>query len=256
MPRESRARRPRGLRRCALGAAVLATACGSDPERRAPVLQAPASFAAARSAPPTKPARPEGRYLLARLKRPAQLRIAPGGRVVARIATRTEFGSRTVLNVVGRRRGWLRVVATERPNGERGWIPAARATLDATDYAVRIDRSARRLTLLRGSRVLRRFTVAVGRPANPTPVGRYAVTDRLRPARAASPYGCCAVALTGHQTKLVPGWPGGDRLAIHGTQQPESVGRAVSLGCLRARERDIRALMARVPLGTPVFVRA
>jgi lipoprotein-anchoring transpeptidase ErfK/SrfK len=200
--------------------------------------------------------RPEGRHLLARLKRPAQLRATPGGRVLARIATRTEFGSRTVLGVVGRRRGWLRVVATERPNGKRGWIPSRRAKLGATDYEIRIDRSARRLALVRGERTLRRFSVAVGRPANPTPLGRYAVTDRLNLSRTDSPYGCCAVALTGHQTKLVPGWPGGDRLAIHGTQQPESVGQAVSLGCLRAREPDIRALMRQVPLGTPVFVRA
>lgn len=236
--------------------ALCAAGCGADPERPAPVAQAPAPFVTAQGALPAAPERPQGRYLLARLKRPAQLRTAPGGRVVARIATRTEFGSRTVLGVVGRRPGWLRVVATQRPNGKRGWIPAARATLDATDYAIRIDRSARRLTLHRGDRRLRRFAVAVGRPATPTPLGRYAVTDRLRPARADSPYGCCAVALTGHQTRLVPGWPGGDRLAIHGTPQPDSVGRAVSLGCLRAREADIRALMDRVPLGTPVFVRA
>ncbi len=148
------------------------------------------------------------------------------------------------------------VSVSRRADGGRGWIPAARATLDATDYAIRIDRSARRLTLHRGDRRLRRFSVAVGRPANPTPLGRYAVTDRLRTGRADSPYGCCAVALTGHQTKLVPGWPGGDRLAIHGTPQPESVGRAVSLGCLRAREPDIRALIDRVPLGTPVIVEA
>jgi len=86
--------------------------------------------------------------------------------------------------------------------------------------------------------------------------GRFAVTDRLRPARPDSPYGCCAVALTGHQTKLVPGWPGGDRLAIHGTPQVESIGKAVSLGCMRARKRDIEWMMARVPLGTPVFIRA
>lgn len=243
------------MRRLALLTLLLAAGCGADPDAAPPPPAAPAVFVAADDAVALRASeRPQGRYLLARLKRPAQLRTTPRGRVVARIATRTEFGSRTVLSVVARRPGWLRVVATERPNGKRGWIPAARATLDATDFAIRIDRSARRLTLHRGAKVLRRFSVAVGRPGNPTPVGRYAVTDRLKPERADSPYGCCAVALTGHQTKLVPGWPGGDRLAIHGTQAPESVGRAVSLGCLRAREKDIRALMDRVPLGTPVFV--
>ena len=56
--------------------------------------------------------------------------------------------------------------------------------------------------------------------------------------------------------KLLPGWPGGDRLAIHATPDATSVGRAASLGCMRAHTRDARALMRTVPLGAPVFVRA
>ncbi|MGH2947089.1 MAG: L,D-transpeptidase, partial [Solirubrobacteraceae bacterium] len=104
--------------------------------------------------------------------------------------------------------------------------------------------------------VLRRLPVAVGRPDTPTPTGRFAVTDRLRSRRADSPYGCCAIALSGHQTELLPGWPGGDRLAVHGTPQPETIGHAVSLGCMRASRRDLRVLMRRVPLGAPVFVTA
>jgi len=98
--------------------------------------------------------------------------------------------------------------------------------------------------------------IAVGRPGNETPLGRFAVTDRLHTSSPDSPYGCCAVALSGHQTRLEPGWPGGDRLAIHGTPNPETVGTEASLGCMRAYTNDIRALMRRVPLGAPVFVRA
>ncbi|MGH2969650.1 MAG: L,D-transpeptidase family protein [Solirubrobacteraceae bacterium] len=41
---------------------------------------------------------------------------------------------------------------------------------------------------------------------------------------------------------------------MHATPQPETVGRAASLGCLRGRTRDLRALMRIVPLGAPVFV--
>jgi len=67
-------------------------------------------------------------------------------------------------------------------------------------------------------------------------------------------FGCCALALSGHQTKLLPGWPGGDRLAIHATPQADSVGRAASLGCLRANTRDMQELMRIVPLGAPVRV--
>jgi len=207
-------------------------------------------------APRTERPLPEGRYLTARLRAPTALRRTPGGRAVARLGTRTEFGSPRVLGVTSRRDGWLAVVAPERPNGRRGWIPDRRVRLAATDLSVHVDRSARRLTLRRNRHVVRRFPVAVGRPGTPTPTGRFAVTDKLHPDRADSPYGCCALALSGHQTKLLPGWPGGDRLAIHATPQVETVGRAASLGCMRGRERDIRALMRTVPVGTPVFVTA
>ena len=236
-------------------ATVLLAGCGGS-ETPAPERKAPAPAPAFRTAVGPDDERPRGRWLTARLLEPTRLRAAPGGRSLARLDRRTEFGSPTVLSVVGRRGGWLKVVAAERPNGRFGWILAERARLGATDVSLHVDRSRRRLVVRRGSQVLRRLPVAVGRPATPTPTGRFAVTDRLRPRRADSPYGCCALALSGHQRKLLPGWPGGDRLALHGTPQPETIGRAVSLGCMRAPERDLRVLLRQVPLGAPVFVTA
>jgi lipoprotein-anchoring transpeptidase ErfK/SrfK len=197
---------------------------------------------------------PAHRFRTAAVLRRTTLRAAPNGRVVARIGPRTEFGSRRVLAVTGRRGSWLRVTASELDNGERAWLRASAARLGGTDIWIRVDRSKREATLRRDGRVLRRFPVAVGRPGTETPLGRFAVTDRLRTGRADSPYGCCAVALSGHQTKLLPGWPGGDRLAIHATPNPETVGQEASLGCMRAYDRDIHALMRRVPLGAPVVV--
>ena len=134
------------------------------------------------------------------------------------------------------------------------WIPASAARLGAVDVSIRVDRSRRRLTVRRGDHIIRMLPVAVGRPGTETPTGRFAVTDKLRTGRPDSPYGCCALALSGHQLKLLPGWPGGDRLAIHATPQASSVGQAASLGCMRASTRDMRALMRTVPLGAPVFV--
>jgi lipoprotein-anchoring transpeptidase ErfK/SrfK len=207
-------------------------------------------------APKQKQTAPTRRFQTARMLHRTTLRASPGGHVVARIGRHTEFGSPRVLAVTGHRAGWLRVIASERTNEQRGWIRAGATRLGATDISIHVDRSARRLVLKRGKHVLRRMPIAVGRPGNETPLGRFAVTDRLRTDRADSPYGCCAVALSGHQTRLEPGWPGGDRLAIHGTPNPETVGTAASLGCMRAYDADIRALMRRVPLGAPVFIRA
>jgi lipoprotein-anchoring transpeptidase ErfK/SrfK len=160
-----------------------------------------------------------------------------------------------MLAVVGVRGQWLRVLSDRLPNHRSGWITARAARLYATPYEIRVDRSAHRAVLRRGHRTVLSFPVAVGRPGNETPLGRFAVTDKLT-TTGPSPYGCCALALTGHQTRLEPGWPGGTRLAIHGTEEPWSIGHAVSLGCMRAAAPALRRLLHTVPLGTPVVVSA
>jgi lipoprotein-anchoring transpeptidase ErfK/SrfK len=114
----------------------------------------------------------------------------------------------------------------------------------------------REVAVERDGKVIRRFAIGIGREDHPTPVGRYAVTDKLSVSDPSSPYGCCVVALTGHQTELPEGWPGGDRLAIHATSDLSGLGQAVSLGCMRTDPKDARWLMNSVPLGTPVFVDA
>jgi L,D-transpeptidase ErfK/SrfK len=107
---------------------------------------------------------------------------------------------------------------------------------------------------VRGRRV-RRVPVAIGRPGATTPLGRFSVTDKIAGTRFGPYYGCCILALSGHQPHTPPGWTGGDRLAIHGTDAPSTIGTASSAGCLRAADADLRVLMRRVPLGTPVLVR-
>jgi lipoprotein-anchoring transpeptidase ErfK/SrfK len=241
------------MRRFLPAALLVLAGCGST----TPVaVEAPPPRDFVAQPAPRVVAKPAWRYTTARVLRRTALRAAPGGQVVARIGRATEFGSPRVLAVTGRRGSWLRVIASERRNGQRAWVRAGAVRLAGTDVSIHVDRSAHRLTLKRGARVLRRMPIAVGRPGNETPTGRFAVTDLLRTGRADSPYGCCAIALSGHQTKLEPGWPGGDRLAIHGTPDEATVGTAASLGCMRAYGRDIRALMRRVVLGAPVFVRA
>ena len=193
----------------------------------------------------------------ARLVRRAQLRERPGGRVVTTLATKTEYGSDRVLAVVAREPGWLGVLSESMPNSKAGWIPADAASLRYEPYTIRIDLSARRLVVRLRGRVVRRVTVAIGRPGVETPTGRFAVTDSLRVSGSGNgPYGCCAIALTGRQTNIPQGWTGGDRIAIHGTSNEATIGSAASSGCVRAGERDMRWLMARLPLGTAVRIQA
>jgi hypothetical protein len=46
----------------------------------------------------------------------------------------------------------------------------------------------------------------------------------------------------------------GDGYGIHGTDHPESIGRAASHGCVRLRNEDIEKLYDMVPVGTPVYI--
>ncbi|HEX2045351.1 MAG TPA: L,D-transpeptidase [Gaiellaceae bacterium] len=249
----------------ALAALALAGAAEmARPDRAA--AQPAAAFGPGPAAPAVgeRPAasRPERRlegFLLVvpRQGREIVVRSRPGGGVVTRLGARTEFGSPTTLAVVRERGRWLGVVTTRLPNGRLGWVDRRESALRLrrTRTSLVVDLSARRLLLKRGDRVVHRMTVGVGRPGSPTPVGRFAVTDKLPGPAYGAYYGCCIVALSAHQPNLPPGWTGGDRIAVHGTNDPSSVGAAASAGCPRARDADLRVLMRRVPLGAPVFVR-
>jgi len=72
----------------------------------------------------------------------------------------------------------------------------------------------------------------------------------------ASPYGCCLLAMTGHQVRLPESWPGGDRLAVHATNDLSSIGRPASFGCLRTDSSRARWLIETIPLGAPTFIRS
>lgn len=207
--------------------------------------------------PEPKP-QPPPTFDIARVRpgRTVALRSSPGGRVLTSVGATTEFGSRTTLAVAKRRGGWLGVTSTALPNGAIGWVkrsPRELQTGHSTRLSIRIDLSERRLELRKGKRLVRKATVGIGRPGSPTPTGRFAVTDKLQNTYGPF-YGCCIVALSGHQPHTPPGWTGGNRLAIHGTDNPASIGVPSSAGCLHAEAEDLKVLMRRVPLGTPVFI--
>jgi hypothetical protein len=46
----------------------------------------------------------------------------------------------------------------------------------------------------------------------------------------------------------------GDGYALHGTNNPASIGQAVSHGCVRLRNEDIAYLYSVVEVGTPVYI--
>jgi L,D-transpeptidase catalytic domain len=192
------------------------------------------------------------------------LRDRPGGKVLARIGARTEFGSPQTLDLALRRGNWVAVRSSALGNKQVGWAPAAALRLKPQFWRIEVDLSRRELRVIHPrsapqgvlvDSVLRRVSVAIGAPDTPTPTGEFYVTDKLAGSDFGPFYGCCILALSGRQPNLPEGWSGGDRLAIHGSPTP-TWGQAVSNGCLHAAESDLRELMRIVPLGTSVKIHA
>lgn len=160
--------------------------------------------------------------------------------------------------------------------------PVARAQAEAAqppgatagERELVLDRSRRLLLVLERGRELRRFPVAVGRPGWETPVGRFRVIERVAeptwehpatgqrvPPGPANPLGSRWIGF--HRDCLGRrGFNGREHLVVegcvsagfHGTPQRESVGQAVSHGCVRLFDEHVRDLFDLVVLGTPVTV--
>src|SRR4051812_14801887 len=238
--------------------ALLAAGCGSTRHEQT-VGDAPVQSTAPAPSARQEILIPAGAGHLAAMapRRGLTLRNRPNGRVIAHLRPTTDWGSPTIVWASERRGDWLGVVAAALPNNTIGWVNVRhdRPRLWRSRLELHADLSERTLELRRGSKIVRRIAVSIGSPSTPTPVGRFAVTDKLIPDTSVSYYGCCLLALSGHQSILRPGWAGGDRIAIHGSVA-QLTGTAASGGCLRARNRDLRALMKVVPIGTPVVIRA
>jgi hypothetical protein len=193
--------------------------------------------------------------LVAWVQHTTEMRSSPGGHVFARLGSKTTFGTSTTVWVARLSGHWLGVVTPQAGNNHLGWIPASDASLSRVHWELKLSLSARQLTVLHNNRVMERYTVAVGAPANPTPTGRFAVTDRLLTGDPTGPYGCCILALSAQAPHAIQDWSGGNRIAIHSTPETSSIGQAVSHGCVRLTLPEGQWLINHIPLGTPTFIR-
>jgi L,D-transpeptidase catalytic domain len=184
----------------------------------------------------------------------------PGGRVFARFGRLNVNGFPTVFGVLAVVPAgncsprWYRVQLPIKPNGVTGFVRARAVDTARVGSRVLVDLSARRLTLFRNGRRVLIARVAVGSPATPTPLGRYYVNQRLLSGDPSGPFGPAAIGISAYSTVLT-GWVQGGPIAIHGTNEPWSIGRAVSNGCIRVRNDVLRRLFEVTPAGTPVTVR-
>ena len=236
---------------------VAATGGTNEPgPSRAPNAGAPS--AAPNAGAPSAP-RPAERtkHLLVRVPRDLAVRAHPDAR--ARVVGRMPSGSKYYDVAVT---AWVEEVSPDGRWGRveipyvwprrEGWMPLRGLARRTTGVEVHVDLSEHRVTVTKLGRVLFGMPAATGATVSPTPPGEYFVTDRI-------PFpggylGTFAFGISGIQPKLPPGWSGGNQLAIHGTNDPSSIGRSASAGCLRVSERSLDRLKPLLQLGTPVIV--
>lgn len=236
-------------------AAVLTTAVTVPAPRFAPAPATAATRSPASATQATGLELPPGHgALVALLRHPTSMHATPNGHVLAKLARKTQFGSPQAMWVVRHSGRWLGVVSPTAGNGHIGWIPASAASLSRVNWQLRVSLSARKLTVLDNGQVKQRYTVAIGAPDAPTPTGRFAVTDRLLTGDPAGPYGCCILALSAKAPHAIQDWSGGDRIAIHSTPETETIGEAVSHGCVRLTLAEGQWLINHIPLGTPTVI--
>ena len=151
---------------------------------------------------------------------------------------------------------WLHVYLPIRPNGSGGWIRSRDVTLRRNDYRIAIDLDDHELTLTHRGHVQLTTPIGVGTSNMPTPGGVYYVKELLEPPEDDDLYGPFAYGLSGFSD--APGavdFKGGDgTLGIHGTNDPSSIGKDVSHGCIRVPNDVIRHLSETLPMGTPVEI--
>ena len=179
------------------------------------------------------------------------------------IPAKTEAGAPTTFAVVGDASptatlphpGWLQVVLPTRPNGATAWVKVGSVGVTKTPLRLFVDLAARSLRVEDDGKAVFTTTVAVGTDVNPTPTGATFVTELIENQDPAGSYGPYAFGLALHSNTLSEFAGGDGQVGIHGTNAPAKIGKAVSHGCVRLKNADIRKLVdLQLPLGLPVFI--
>jgi lipoprotein-anchoring transpeptidase ErfK/SrfK len=148
---------------------------------------------------------------------------------------------------------WYEVYLPLRPNGTTAWVSERDVELRERNERIEVDLSRRLLRHYVNGELVVRLRVGVGTEATPTATGTFYVWVKVRYDNPYQPYGIMALGLSGFSPVLTD-WPGGGRMAVHGTPYPSDRGQAVSHGCVRVYNDEMKALLD-VPLGTPVIIR-
>lgn len=114
--------------------------------------------------------------------------------------------------------------------------------MQSNSYSITINVNNHRLTLFKNGKVYKTYPVAVGKASTPTPRGTFKIINK-----AINPGGPFGVRWLG--LNILKGSYG-----IHGTNNPSSIGKIISNGCIRMYNKDVLELSNIVPVGTTVNI--
>ncbi|MGI8795378.1 MAG: L,D-transpeptidase [Acidimicrobiia bacterium] len=181
---------------------------------------------------------------------------APEARAPSRTLTNPTETPAPLVFLVDQQRpdGWLQVLLPVRPNGSTGWIRAADVRLTQTRYHITVELAAFRITVSDGEQIVLQEPVGLGKQDTPTPGGRYYIKELLQPPDPTTVYGPYAYGLSGFSNVFTEFNGGEGVIGIHGNNDPSSLGREASAGCIRMSNDGITRLSKILPLGTPVEI--
>lgn len=111
----------------------------------------------------------------------------------------------------------------------------------------------RKLAVVENGNIVRVFPVVVGASISPSPTGDFHIVNRI-----SNPtyYHSGVVIPPGSDNPIGPRWLGLDLkgYGIHGTNEPHSIGKAASHGCIRLGNRDIKEFFTLVRVGDVVHI--
>src|SRR5262245_19542984 len=173
-----------------------------------------------------------------------------------RTLTAAEEVSGQVVCLVSQELGdWVSVYLPAGPADTVGWVERDDVNLSRHQYRIALDRTAHTLTVFNGDTVALTTPVAIG-PDAPAAGARLFIKDLVATPDPMGPYGSYAYGLSGSFNDLAAFTAGQGVVALHGTNDPTTLGFDVDHGSVGLDPAAITSLVETVglPLGVPVEV--
>jgi len=172
------------------------------------------------------------------------------------LANPQDSGAPLVMLVRSQQADWANVFLPVRPNGSSGWVKTSQVGISQTSYFIVIGLAPHRITVFNGSSVVLDERIGLGAGGTPTPTGLFYIKELFKPPNAAGAYGPYAYGLSAFSDVLFSFGGGPGTVGVHGTNEPDSLGRNVSHGCIRMSNTGVTKLAKLLPLGVPVQITA